>query len=298
VRYATPADFRKALEHRLLSSARHSGAPVSRLRKLVLFDRLLARLLIVAPDRWILKGALALDFRMPEHARSTRDMDLAYHHDEEVATADFIAAQSAELGDYFTFIVERTTKLDAVLPSIAVRYHVVALLAGRVFDEAIVDVGLDNPLVSPPEELHGHDLLGFAEIAPILVPVLPLEQHVAEKIHAYARIYVGGRQSTRVKDLIDLVIIQAHAELNGDRLREALVLVFDKRGSGRPPPELAAPPTHWTVPYQAMATAVGIDTDITTGFQLSARFLNPVLARTVPHGARWSPILGRWTQQS
>lgn len=129
MRYRTPADFRKALEHRLLNSARQSGAPVARLRKLVLFDRLLARLLVVAPDRWILKGALALDFRMPHHARSTRDMDLAHHHDEQVAANDFIAAQSADLGDYFTFAIERTTRLDAVLPGIAVRYHAVAGLS-------------------------------------------------------------------------------------------------------------------------------------------------------------------------
>ena len=27
------------------------------------FDRLLARLLVVAPNRWLLKGAVALDFR-------------------------------------------------------------------------------------------------------------------------------------------------------------------------------------------------------------------------------------------
>ena len=50
---------------------------LARLRKEVAFDRLLARLLVVAPGRWVLKGGLALDFRFGERARTTRDIDLA-----------------------------------------------------------------------------------------------------------------------------------------------------------------------------------------------------------------------------
>lgn len=64
MKYATPGAFRTALEQRLLTAAREAGLPVVRLRKLVVFDRLLARLLIAAPDRWLLKGALALDLRL------------------------------------------------------------------------------------------------------------------------------------------------------------------------------------------------------------------------------------------
>lgn len=71
-----------------------------RLRKLVVFERLLARLLIVAPDRWLLKGALALDLRLGARSRTTKNMDLARYDDEEAATADLLAAQSVDLGDY------------------------------------------------------------------------------------------------------------------------------------------------------------------------------------------------------
>ena len=51
------------------------GISLTRLRKEVVFDRLLARLLRVAPHRWLLKGALALDFRLEERARTTMDLD-------------------------------------------------------------------------------------------------------------------------------------------------------------------------------------------------------------------------------
>ncbi len=61
MRYASAGAFRRALEMRLATHARDSGRSVVRLRKEVAFDRLLARLSAVAPERWVLKGAPALD---------------------------------------------------------------------------------------------------------------------------------------------------------------------------------------------------------------------------------------------
>ncbi len=141
MKYATSGAFRTALEQRLLTEAREAGLPVVRLRKLVVFDRLLARLLLAAPDRWLLKGALALDLRLGARSRTTKDMDLARHDDEEEATADLLAAQVLDLGDYFTFEIERTGRLDAAFEGAAVRYHVAAALDGRPFEDVIVDIG-------------------------------------------------------------------------------------------------------------------------------------------------------------
>lgn len=77
MRYATPGVFRTALERRLLTTAQTTSIPLARLRKLVVFDRLMVRLHVVAPDRWILKGALALDYRIDGRFRTTKDLDLA-----------------------------------------------------------------------------------------------------------------------------------------------------------------------------------------------------------------------------
>ncbi len=75
-----------------------------------------------------------------------------------------------------------------------------ASLAGRLFEEFVVDVGLDDPAIAPPEEVSGVHLLEFAEIPRVSVPTLPLPQHLAEKAHAYTRQYgQTGFPSTRVK---------------------------------------------------------------------------------------------------
>jgi hypothetical protein len=60
MKYANGANFRRALETRLRTLSQRDKVPLVRLRKLVAFDRLLARLLHAQPEAWVLKGGLAL----------------------------------------------------------------------------------------------------------------------------------------------------------------------------------------------------------------------------------------------
>jgi hypothetical protein len=116
------------------------GPSLIRLRKSVVFDRRLARLLVVAPDHWVLKGALALDYRFGDKARTTMDIDLSRDGDEQAATADFVRAQSTDLEDYFVFAIERTGRLDDLDDGTTLRHHVACEWAGRPFDDVNVDI--------------------------------------------------------------------------------------------------------------------------------------------------------------
>lgn len=58
--YHSGAAFRRALEDRLANQSAMSQTPLVRLRKLVAFDRFLARLVQAEPDAWLLKGGLVL----------------------------------------------------------------------------------------------------------------------------------------------------------------------------------------------------------------------------------------------
>ena len=150
MRYTSAAAFRRALETRLLALSRDGSLSLVRLRKSVAFDRLLARLFAVAPDRWVLKGGLALDYRLGTRARTTMDIDLAGAGGEVAATADLLAVQEIDLGDHFSFAIERTAKLDQLVEGSAVRYHVRADLGGRLFEEFLLDVGFDFPKPGRP----------------------------------------------------------------------------------------------------------------------------------------------------
>jgi nucleotidyltransferase AbiEii toxin of type IV toxin-antitoxin system len=170
-----------ALEERLRARSLRGGPSLIRLRKSVVFDRLLARLLVVAPDHWVLKGALALDYRFGNRTRTTKDIDLGREDDEQAATADFIKAQSTELDDHFVFVVEKVGRLGDLDDATAVRYHVACELAGRPCDDINVDIAFGNPQIYAPELVRGPELLDFADIEPVEVPAIPLSQHVARR---------------------------------------------------------------------------------------------------------------------
>jgi hypothetical protein len=137
--------------------------------------------------------ALALDFRLGERTRTTKDMDLIRNDTEEAATSDLLSAQVIELDDFFNFDIEKTGPPGENLEGAALRYRARAELGGRRFEDVIVDIAFSDPLKWEPEKIVGTDLLEFAGIEPVEVPVLPLEQHVAEKVHAYTRTYSSGR---------------------------------------------------------------------------------------------------------
>jgi hypothetical protein len=155
---------------RLLEHSRRTGLSLVRLRRAVVFDRLLARLLAVAAGRWVLKGGLALDYRLGARARTTQDLDLGRQDDEAAATADLRRAEASPLDDFFVFAVGRTAALEEATEGAAVRYRVRTSLAGRPFETVTLDVGFGPPPTRAPEPLPGPDLLAFAGLEPVAVP--------------------------------------------------------------------------------------------------------------------------------
>jgi hypothetical protein len=145
--------------------------------------------------------------------------------------------------DFFSFTIRRTDDLDDADDFRAIRFHVTAELAGRIFDEFVVDVGFVDSIATTPDTIQTSDLLSFADIEPVRVPALPLPQHVAEKVHACTRTYgEAARPSTRPKDLVDILLI-AHAEhVDAAQLRNALETTFGERAQQPLRSELPPPP--------------------------------------------------------
>jgi hypothetical protein len=125
----------------------------------------------------------------------------------------------------------------------------------------------------------------------LVVPGLPLEQRVAEKVHAYTRKYSGGRPSSRVKDLVDLLTISSSARVDGTRLQAALEATFEARATHPPPESLPPPPGAWAAPYRRLAEELGRDGSLADGYRDVAGFLDPILA--AGSGA-WDPRRGCW----
>lgn len=291
MKYGSAAAFRSALEQRLKTHSEKSGLSLVRLRKAIVFDRLLARLLASAPTAWVIKGAVALDFRLGDVTRTTKDIDLVHRESLEAAEKELIAAQRVDVDDFFGISFERRGELGEQAGG-AVRYKATAELAGRLFDEVIVDLGVTELLIEEPEIVRGNSFLEFADIPILDVPTLPLEQHIAEKVHAYTRTYGDGLSSSRAKDLVDLVLLNVHASPRAQQLRDALESVFGQRDNQELPSALPAPPPGWRASYRKLALEVGIEPDLTGGHRQARLMIDPVLSRNAK--GKWNSGSQTW----
>lgn len=293
MKYASAAAFRTALEQRLRNRAQEFGVSLVRMRKAVVFDRLLARILADGPDQWVVKGALALDFRLQDVTRTTKDIDLVHRQNIASAEEALINSQRVEIDDFFDISLERVGQLGDQAET-ALRYRARAELAGRLFDEVLVDIGNTEILIDEPEILRGSDLLEFANIATLEVPTLPLEQHIAEKVHAYTRTYGQGLGSTRAKDLVDLVLIASHSSPRADRLTDSLKGVFEIRAAQKLPTAFPPPPKDWAAPYRRLALEVGLAPDLERAHRLAMKMLDPILSCEAV--GRWEAAHQGWKQ--
>jgi predicted nucleotidyltransferase component of viral defense system len=292
MRYGDGGAFRQALEQRLKARAGEDGARLARDRKRVAFDRLLARLTAVAPDRWLLKGGFALDLRLAERARATKDVDLDWQAGETELLDTLLEAAERDTGDFFSFTIERTGPPRDRLAG-SRRFRVAATLAGRPFETFLLDVGFRDGPTAGVETLQTPDLLSFAGIEPVTVRVVPFELQIAEKLHAYTRIDEDKRPSTRTKDLVDLSLIAELSTLDAARLREAVDTTFANRATGQRPRSLPPPPEEWRTPFRLLAQAVGVADDLGAGHATAAALLDPVLSGKIKRGL-WNPDAQEW----
>lgn len=294
--YESARALRTALEQRLKNQATEDGsldaALLNRLRRRVTFERFLARLKAVAPEDWVLKGGFALELRLGNLARTTRDIDVDWGLAEDDALELLRRAAAHDLGDFFRFRVEKA-ELPADVEGQGQRWRLIADLDAREFETALVDVGIEGEPLRDPAQLSLPTALDFAGQRAVEIPVLRLEQHLAEKTHAYTRRYGAERRpSSRVKDLVDIALVATTLALEADDLRAGLVAIFDRRATHPLPEALPAPPTDWRRPWSGFAHELPIPGDLRAGYELGASLIDPVL--TGRASGCWSPDALSW----
>jgi hypothetical protein len=290
--YQSGAAFRRALEDRLAAQSLKTEVPLVRLRKLVVFDRFLARLVQMEPRTWLLKGGLVLQLRLSQHARTTKDMDLLSLTAQAEVPPILMRAALLDLDDWFSFTVRSDTTALPGPGHGGQRFFVTAVVAGRTFESFHIDVGSGDPVIEPAEMLETPSLLAFAGIPPVTIPCYPLTQHLAEKVHAYVRPRSTG-ESTRVRDLVDIILIAEHMTVNGLALRTAIRATFGAQVAGEPPSRLPAPPPSWALTFRKLAEEVGMRcTTLAEADQAARRFLDPILSGMAQ--GIWMPERQSW----
>jgi hypothetical protein len=275
--YATPAGFRAAVEATLRERARRLGVPAYIVRRQAALERLIVRLTKVAPDRWALKGGMALETRLGERARVSVDLDADHVHGVEAARADLQRAAVEDLDDHFGFAIAGSEELREAGVGLAVRYKLESSLSGRPFEPLQVDVSISVPDPWDAQSARRPGLLSTLGFDPIEVLLVPLERQVAEKLHAYTRTYKSG-STTRARDLVDLLLVLQHERVDAVSLKAAIRRVFDQRATHTVPERLPPPPRELAVSYRREAERVGLATNLDDVHHLLGAWLDPVLA--------------------
>lgn len=235
-----------------------------------------------ARDGWVLKGGYALEMRF-HIARSTKDLDLTVRRSPERVDPTTLRerlqiAASIDASDFFTFTVgEPMAELNQA-PEGGARFPVDARLDSRTFAKFHVDLGVGDEVLDPLEDVEGEDWLGFAGIPAVVAPALSVEQHWAEKFHAYTR--PRETPNSRVRDLVDLVLVLEHETLAPERVNAAVEATFRRRGTHPVPAAIAAPPADWTKPFAALAADCGLEQTATVAHQRVEAFWRTVRSRS------------------
>lgn len=278
MRYSSANAFRTALETRLVNSVEKSDqARISRLRKLIVFDRLLSRFAATNDSGWMVKGGVALDLRIGDRARPTQDLDLAINGNSTKIDSAFVGALEARLDDFFGFHVKSVFESTDHRTELTLSFQIRAEVAGRRFEDFALDVGSFPRKSDLLERIESRPLLAYAGIPQTMFPVISIEQHLAEKLHACTQIYSSGRQSTRVKDLVDIVLIARFSSPRADHLKNEIERTYLDR-LNHPVPKLFPPaPDDWAAPYRALSTPTGLNVNFKAAQDIAMALFDPVL---------------------
>lgn len=277
MRYQSPAALRAAIEQRLLSQSQQTGISLDRLRRRVLYERIVIRLDLAEPATWVVKGGLALDVRMGERARTTKDLDLGLIEDaiegDRIRERLIDALATDPDRDWFTFVVGRPRQLNADQQGRVIwRFSVESSLAGRPFGALKLDVAPRIGEHEPTERVLLHNLLEFADLKSRTVELIDINRHAAEKFHALTREY-DDRPNSRVRDLIDLVLLLENDYLDATRCCDTIEATFTQRDTHSIPNELADPPPAWAAHYATLTEDLDVEAkSLDTAMQLVRSF--------------------------
>jgi hypothetical protein len=265
------------LEQLITQWQKDSGQPVGRLNMRIATMMLAGALARVADadgkTLFAAKGGIAMELRMGDRARATRDVDLIMRGDP-AQLADLLDQGLADPYEGFTFqrreISEHPLRTQVQQVRIQVQFAGRALSSLRL-EIAPAEIGDEEFVAIPGAPLDAVGLDG-----PDLVIVLGERWQIAQKLHAVTEPPNEGTENPRVRDLIDLQLLET---LTPDLrpVRDACERVFAARGQHSWPPTLQVYPS-WPDTYAGLATELGVDPDLDRAAGAVRAFISRIAA--------------------
>jgi Nucleotidyl transferase AbiEii toxin, Type IV TA system len=200
---------------------------------------------------------MALEVRLSDRARLTKDIDLGLREtvgdQGELHERLVEALQADPYDDWFVLTVEPLNRLmEDGAGQATWRTTVDARLAGKTFGRVKLDISPRSHELDATDKVALPNSLSFAGISIPTIEVIDIQRHAAEKLHGMHRDF-GDRDNSRVRDLVDLVILHENGLLEAARLAEVVREVWRERDGFPPPTELPSYPSSWPDRYERLA---------------------------------------------
>jgi hypothetical protein len=140
-----------------------------------------------------------------------------------------------------------------------------------------IDIGIGDILVEPVEKIIGEDWLEFAGISPAIIYAISKEQQFAEKLHAYT-LPRTDRLNTRVKDLVDMLLLIREGSVDEAVVMKNLSKVFHRRNTHGLPATLPLPPDNWDVKFDLLAKECGMNESLDQAMEIVDHFYRKTIA--------------------
>ena len=281
-----------ALEMAVKEAAKASSQDTNRAISGFYFHRLLCRVFADGNESFVLKGGHGVLARTLD-ARATRDIDLLSTSDNlEGALADLRRLAQRDLGDFIFFEYEGAEPIkadDEYRSGLSVRFAPV--MGVKRMQPISIDLVVDEVPLEGAEPISPADRIDVKDLVTCDYLVYPVGAALADKLCALSERH-NGRASSRVKDLVDIVIYALTCDIDGNDLhrrvqREIAVRKLEPMGAFSLPGEWGASQARQ---YAKPRTQTGIPKllcDIGAASELAARLFNHVLNQRC-NGMRWS----------
>lgn len=257
-RYPSAGTLGKAVS----AHARSEGLAEGRVRAWVAYMMLAGRFAAAAAEKrgagMTVKGGVALELRLHPTARATDDIDIIVQQpngdilnalDTSLTTENEVAAEH----EGFTFQRKGqaiTLESGAIRLALSVRYE------GGAWTTISIDLAPEELPGIPPEYIQAIDLSDFHLKGPGMIPCLPLNHQIAQKIHGMTQPPREGSRNERVKDAADLLLLEERVT-DYRELRQACKQVFEFRRTHEWPPKTGSH-DHWREEYDRLAKEYGL----------------------------------------
>ncbi|PKZ40761.1 hypothetical protein CYJ76_11340 [Kytococcus schroeteri] len=252
---------------------------------------------------WILLGGNALLVRL-QGGRFPQDVDLAHAPADRTPAellADLRLRVAHDIGDGFTLELLDITTHDHTdefgYGTVAHKIRARALSSGLHFESFPIDVTQRRHVEGPVDRRALHPVIDDPALANLPeVPLVPLENHMADKACGLYERHKNDSASTRWRDLADLARITSALEVDAARLARMLAHEAERRRLTLPA-HMVSPGPRWPDEYPRNAAAFAelpanrhsLDASLTA----VGASLNPVLDDTRTTGT-WEPERQRW----